>query len=176
MKDYARLLVFMFLLYGFSSLSYVPARAQETMTKEGIGKPTGKVSPPAPDFELDDIYQDTYILSSYKNKQPVLLFFWTTWCPFCRRELAVLNDRYAVLQQDGIEVLSINVGESPSKVQDFLKNYHLAYRVLLDKDTSVSHSYEVIGVPTYALIDKAGYVVFHENFFPLKEYKELIEK
>jgi len=136
----------------------------------------GKVFPPAPDFELRDTYQDTYVLSSYKNKQPVLLFFWTTWCPFCRSELRVLNNMYATLQKDGVELLSINVGEPQSKVEDYVKNYYLAYHVLLDRDAGVSRSYEVAGVPTYVFIDKEGYVLFHDNFFPQKEYKDLIGK
>jgi peroxiredoxin len=160
MRNYARALVFILILSGFLSLPC--ARAQE------------KVFPPAPDFKLQDTYQDTYILSSYKDKQPVLLFFWTTWCPFCRNELRVLNDMYATLQKDGVEVLAINVGELQSKVEAFVKNYYLAYRVLLDRDASVSKSYEVEGVPTYVFINKEGYVLFHENFFPRKEYKDLI--
>jgi peroxiredoxin len=135
-----------------------------------------KVFPPAPDFELQDTYQDTYTLSSYKNKQSVLLFFWTTWCPFCRRELKFLNDMYATLQKDGVEVLAINVGETQSRAEAFIRNYYLSYKVLLDRDARVSHAYEVVGVPTYAFISKEGYVLFHENFFPSKEYNDLIGK
>jgi len=176
MEKYTRVLVFILIVCGFLSVSCSRAQDEESMTRSKTNKEVTKVFPPAPDFDLDDIYQDAYRLSSYKNKQPVLLFFWTTWCPFCRSELKVLNDMYATLQKDGIEVLAINVGEVQSKVEDFVKNYYLAYKVLLDRDTRVSQSYEVAGVPTYALIDKEGYVVFHENFFPRKEYKDLIEK
>ncbi len=128
----------------------------------------------ARDFVLQDLYQDTCVLSSYKDKQPVLLFFWTTWCPYCQKELRSLNQSYAGLVEDGLEVLSINVGELPDVVEDFTKSYYLAYRVLLDKDTTVAQSYGVLGVPVYIIVDKNGYIVFQDSYFPYREYKDLI--
>jgi len=109
---------------------------------------------PAPDFKLQDLYQDIFKLSDYKDKQPVILFFWASWCPFCQNELKVLNGMYAGLVEDGTMLLSVNVGELPDTVDKFTRSYHLSYRVLLDRDTSVSRSFGVQGVPTYMLIDK----------------------
>jgi peroxiredoxin len=166
MKKYRLIFVVMFLVFGFLC----------TASAQRVEKLQGRLPIPAPDFELADINQDTYTLSNYKNQQPVLLFFWTTWCPYCRRELNTLNNMYATLSKDGIEVLAINIGELPSRVESFVKGYYLAYRVLLDKDTSVSNSYGVIGVPTYTLIDKSGNIVFQDNFLPRQEYKDLITK
>jgi len=123
---------------------------------------------------LPDIYQDTYTLSSYKNKQPVLLLFWTTWCPFCRKELKVLNGLHAGLVVDGLVVLSIDAGEASDYVEDFVRDYNLAYRVLLDRDNRVAGSYEIMGVPTYILINKQGEIVFQDSYFPYKEYKDLV--
>lgn len=151
-----------------------PQAAQPIAQETAPNKVDSKGLALAPNFQLQDIYQDIYILSSYKDKQPLLLFFWTTWCPFCQRELSVLNNMYSGLVEDGLEVLSINVGERPDTVRDFVKDYYLAYRVLLDKDTSVSNSYGMLGVPTYVLIDKQGYIVFKDNYFPQRKYKELI--
>lgn len=129
----------------------------------------------APDFQLQDTRQDVIKLSSYKDEQPVVLFFWTTWCPFCQKELRILNERYAGLVQDGFEVLAINVGESPDSVENFIRSYYLAYRVLLDKDTAVAKAYEIIGVPTYILINEEGNIVFKDNYFP-QQYKEFVSK
>jgi len=128
----------------------------------------------APDFKLQDIYQDICALSNYKDKQPVLLFFWTTWCPYCQKELRSLNQSYAGLAEDGLEVLAINVGELPDLVENFTKSYYLAYRVLLDKDTSVAGSYGILGVPIYVIVDKNGYIVFQDSYFPYRGYKDLI--
>ncbi|TRZ94915.1 TlpA family protein disulfide reductase [bacterium] len=129
---------------------------------------------PAPDFKMQDLYQDVFKLSDYKDKQPAVLFFWTSWCPFCQNELRVLNGMYAGLVEDGTMLLSVNVGELPDAVDNFTRSYHLSYRVLLDRDTSVSRSFGMQGVPTYILIDKKGRIIFKGNYFPQKEYKDLI--
>lgn len=147
--------------------------SSETPAKIEMGTKTSKL---APNFQLKDIYQNTYTLSSYKDKDNLLLFFWTTWCPFCERELKVLSDKYGGLVEDGLEVLAINVGELSRDVYNFVKDLFLPYRILLDEDTSVSNSYGIIGVPTYIIVNKEGYVVFGNNYFPQKEYKDLISK
>ena len=131
---------------------------------------------PAPGFSLQDMDKNTVELSSYiDKKQPVLLFFWTTWCPFCQKELRTLSKRYGGLVKDGLEVLAIDVGEHLAKVYSFAKAHYLAYRVLIDLDASVARAYDILGVPTYVLINKKGKVVFKDNFFP-QQYKDLISK
>lgn len=130
----------------------------------------------APDFKLTDLDKNIITLSNYRNKQPVILFFWTTWCPFCRKELKILNNMYPELLKEGLEVLAINVGEYTYKVENFAKTYKLTYKVLLDKDTTVTESYGILGVPTYILIDKQGNIRFKVNAFPKEEYKNLISQ
>jgi len=130
----------------------------------------------APDFELQDTHQDMVKFSDYKGEKPMILFFWTTWCPYCQKQLTVLRDMYAGIKKDGFDALAIDVGESADTVINFTKTRFLPYRVLMDKDTSVSRSYEVVGVPTYILVDKKGDIVFQDNFFPQAEYKEIVEK
>lgn len=127
----------------------------------------------APDFNLQDIHGDTVSLGSYKSKQPVILFFWTTWCPYCRKELKLLNDKHPELKKDGTELLAVNIGEPAYKVDNFIKSYSLTFKVLLDKDTNVAHSYRILGVPTYVLIDKKGTVRLESHHFPQEKYKEL---
>jgi peroxiredoxin len=130
----------------------------------------------APDFKLKDLYGTEYALNTYREKQPLVLFFWTTWCPYCRRELAQLNNRYLELVNHGFELFAIDIGENLEKVDQAAKNYSLAFKILLDKDTAVSQSYEVLGVPTYVLIDKKGRIVSTDHTFPEAKYKQLISK
>jgi len=129
----------------------------------------------APDFQLQDLNQNTITLSSYKDKQPVILFFWTTWCPFCQRELKVLNDKYSSLLRDNVQLLAIDVGEVARRVDNFVKNRGIVFSVFLDKDTTVAAAYSILGVPTYILIDKKGQISFRGNSFP-QEYKKLISQ
>ncbi|MCK9603141.1 MAG: TlpA family protein disulfide reductase [Candidatus Omnitrophica bacterium] len=141
------------------------ARAQQEM-----------VGMAAPDFRLQDIQGNTVTLSSYKNKEPVLLFFWTTWCAHCESEVGLLNEKYAGLTGEGLEVLSINVGESEGLVRDFIRGRYLAYRILLDQNENVARSYGVTGVPTYILINRKGSIIFQDSYFPQEQYKDSLAK
>jgi len=131
---------------------------------------------PAPDFQLNSLNNETITLSSFKNNKAVLLMFWTTWCPYCRDQLMSLNDKYAQLSKEGMEVLTINVGESPEKVAKFTKLRNLSLPLLLDRSSSVANSFEIMGVPTYILVDKKGYIAAEDNYFAEGKYKDLISK
>ncbi len=127
----------------------------------------------AADFTLPDLADKPVTLSSYKNKQPVLLIFWTTWCPYCRKELKLTDEKYKELTKEGLVVLAVNIGEPVSRINSFIKINKLTCPVVMDKDGSVSSSYGVLGIPSYILIDKKGYIRFQEHHFPEKEYKAL---
>ncbi len=127
----------------------------------------------AGNFKLRDINNIEVSLSDYKGKQSVLLFFWTTWCPFCVAELSSLNSKYQELKENSCELLAINIGESADKVIKYVQKYNPFFKVLLDKDNSVASSFDVLGVPTYVLINKKGEIVALDHRFP-SEYKSLI--
>jgi len=127
------------------------------------------------DFSLPDLENKQVSLSDFRG-QPVILIFWTSWCPFCRKELATLNTMYPELTKGGVKILAINAGESAAKVKSFIEHHNLLYKVLMDSDIEVSKSMGVFGVPTYILINKNGDIVFQDNYFPQQEYKKLILK
>ncbi len=136
---------------------------------------SGGTANAAANFKLRDINNTEVSLSDYIGKQPVLLFFWTTWCPFCIGELGNLNPKYLDLKQEGCELLAVNVGESADKVSKYVKKYNPFFKILLDKDKSVAYSFDVLGVPTYVLLNKKGEIVAQGHRFP-DDYKGLISK
>ncbi len=130
----------------------------------------------APDFTLQSIGKESVSLSNYKGNNPVLLLFWTTWCPYCRDQLMAANRKYPELKKAGVELLAINVAESVGKVDKFVRLRNLNYPVVLDNNSSVSEAYSVMGVPFYVLIDKEGKILFKGNGFPEQEINSLIAK
>lgn len=128
------------------------------------------------DFNLPDIEQNMVSLSSYRGKEPVLLFFWTSWCPYCRKELNILNKKYAQLTKEGMGLLAINVGEASYRVENFIKKYQLDYKVLLDVDGKTIDAFGLLGVPTYILIDKKGAQRLKSHSFPENDYKALLSE
>lgn len=141
----------------------------------GLARQDFVIGKQAADFRLQDLNHEIIQLADFKAKeQPLLVFFWTTWCPFCQKEIRILSDYYGTLAKAGVDVLAVNVGESYSKVNSFLRGFNLPFRVLLDKDSKVAESYFIRGVPTYVLMNKRGDIVFLDNKFPT-EFKELLK-
>lgn len=124
-----------------------------------------KVNLRAQDFTLSNLTGQEISLTQLKGK-PVILFFWTTWCPFCREEMSRLQNEYKNITAGGITLLAIDVGEPGEKVERFFRGRNAGFSVLLDINSKVAYSYNLIGVPTFVLIDAQGKIRFQGNSFP----------
>ena len=130
----------------------------------------------AANFILKDLEQAPVELASFRDKKPVILLFWTTWCPYCERALRNLGQNMADLDKEGIAVLAINAGEPSSKVARFVQKNGFTFRVFLDLESSVSDAYNVYGVPAYFLVDKKGYLREVSSSLPLEEARILAKE
>jgi len=175
MKNYSVRFLFISALLIFLSTGCLQAKEEPNEKQSIVAQVAGDSNLKlAPDFRLQDLKQGTVTLSSYEGNQPVILFFWTTWCPYCRQELKKLNSLYPQLAKDGWELLAINIQEPSYRVENFTQSFNLSFKVLLDKEAAVSGSYGIFGVPTYVFINKQGYISLEEHFFPEEKYKKLI--
>ena len=146
-----------FIFLSIFVLSYSSSYAAQPLAKN--------VSEAAPDFKLLNLSGQQISLSGFRGK-PVILFIWTTWCPFCRAELVDLQGRYKGMKQEGIELLAVDTGETKEKVEKFLANKNMEFPVLLDSASGVANAYNIIGVPTLVLIDSQGKIRFQGNELP----------
>jgi len=115
---------------------------------------TGK---PAIDFSLKDLNGRSHSLKGLRGKT-VLLDFWATWCGPCRITMPQVAKIHAEYKNRGVEVMSINVGESAKKAGDYMTKNGYAFTTLLDEDRSLATRYRVNGIPTLVVIDAAGKV------------------
>lgn len=113
----------------------------------------------AADFRLADLYGNKVRLSDYFGRNPVLLVFGTTWCPYCRKQVPLINDIYSKYRDKGLVVLGVDINEPVDRVMNFTKQYKVAYPVLLDSDARVSRQYKIVGVPASVLIARDGSIV-----------------
>ncbi|MFQ6101674.1 MAG: peroxiredoxin family protein [Anaerolineae bacterium] len=111
----------------------------------------------APDFTLPDLAGNELRLSDLKG-QVVLVNFWATWCPNCRRELPALNTVYQELKNQGLVVVAVDIQESLSHVAAFVEEHQLSFPIVLDSDGSVAQQYRVQGVPTSFVVDREGVI------------------
>ncbi|MCX7926784.1 MAG: TlpA family protein disulfide reductase [Candidatus Omnitrophica bacterium] len=126
------------------------------------------------EFTLKNLEGEVVNFSSFKDAKASVLFFWTSWCPFCLKELKRLNEEFAEYEKQGIIILPINVGESSQRVQRLKQNYALGFPLYLDEQATVADLYDVLGVPMYILIDKDAQIRYRSTRFPQEELKQLI--
>jgi len=112
----------------------------------------------APDFSLKDVQGKTFKLSSQKGN-PVVIFFGTTWCPTCRSERPLYKALYDKYAASGLKFIYIDMGESAERVAHYAKQSSFPGLVLLDLDGSVTHDYNIVGVPTFFLVDEEGKII-----------------
>jgi thiol-disulfide isomerase/thioredoxin len=112
---------------------------------------------PAPDFVLGDMDEEKVSLKELRGKV-VLINFWATWCPPCRREMPSMERLYQKINGDNFTVLAVNQMEAEDLVFAFTGQLEvdLTFTILFDKDSSVSQAFNVKGLPTSYLIDKKG--------------------
>lgn len=109
----------------------------------------------APDFTLQDQAGNEVTLSDSFG-QPLLLYFWTTWCPPCQAELPVIEATYQEYKDQGFRVLAVNVQEQPAQVQTFIQESGLTLPTVLDETGAVAKRYRVRGLPTSFFVNPQG--------------------
>jgi len=138
-------------LLGVTIILLIPvAGAAELQTLPALRTPI-----PAPDFNLPDDSGNMHRLGDYRGKV-VVLNFWATWCPPCRKEMPSMERAWRLLEQEGVMLLGINVGETASAVFEFTGQYPLSFPLLLDLEGKVVKDYPVTGLPSTYVIDAAG--------------------
>jgi len=117
-----------------------------------------KVGQPAPDFSAQDLANQTVSLADYRGQKVVLVDFWATWCGPCKMAMPGLQAMQDEFKGRGLEILSVNQGESAEQAGDFIKKKAYGFHVLLDPDSAIGAKYGVAGIPTLVAVDKEGVV------------------
>jgi len=124
---------------------------------------------PAPGFSLKDTDGKTTNLEDLKGKV-VLLDFWATWCGPCIQAMPHIQALSDIYNEEDVIILGINTWErDKNKVEPFLKEKKISYRILLDSDNEVVNEYGVSGIPTFFIIDKKGTIRYTYTGFPADE-------
>lgn len=150
-----------FAMFGCSSDSTTPTPAQDT-----------NVGSLAPDFQFYNSQEELVSLSDLRG-EPVVLNFWATWCGPCVYEMPYLQEVYEEWSDNGLVLLTINMGGTSSQVKEFLQSHDLSLPVLLDTNRDLAARYNIRYVPTTFFIDGDGTIqAVKVGAFPNKEAME----
>jgi len=137
--------------------------------------PPGNITGIAPGFTLPDLNGKPVSLADFKGRV-VVLDFWATWCPPCRREIPDFIKLQTEYGSKSVQIVGIALDE-PGKVQEFARQNGMNYPVLLGtQEISVKYG-GIEGIPTTFIIDKNGKIANRfEGFRPRAVFEEEIKK
>ncbi len=134
----------------------------------------------APGFSLVDTKGKKISLSKYRGKV-VILDFWATWCPPCRRGIPDLID-IQKQYKNKVAVIGVSLDTDTKKnVVPFIKNVGINYPVVYATSKIINDYGNIEAIPTTFIIDKKGnisyrYVGLQPKFKFVDDIKKLLGK
>jgi thiol-disulfide isomerase/thioredoxin len=92
--------------------------------------------------------------------KPLVIHFWATWCPYCKKLQPGLDKLYQEYQADGLQMMAISIREDEgAKPQKELDGRGMSFKTLINGDEVGMNLFDVSVTPTTIFIDKTGHVV-----------------
>ncbi|MEO8485216.1 MAG: TlpA disulfide reductase family protein [Betaproteobacteria bacterium] len=118
----------------------------------------------APAFTLPEAGGAEVALDQLKGRV-VYVDFWASWCGPCKRSFPWMSDMQRKYGDGGLTVLAINVDKKRADAQKFLVATPGAFTIVYDPAGAVAAAYDVKGMPTSYLVDRAGRIVAVDSGF-----------
>jgi len=114
-----------------------------------------------PDFQLPDLEGAQQSVDNW-NGQVIMVNFWATWCPPCRREMPAFIRLYDDYKDRGFVILGIAI-DDPQSVKDFVDPMGVNYPILLGEeagiDISTAYGNRLGALPFTVFIDREGRII-----------------
>ena len=144
----------LFWYFNKKNINVLPAPANQNTES------TEKTSEKAPDITITDLNGNKVKLSTFRGKIVVLNFF-STHCPPCKREIPDFQKAYEKYgKNNDVQFLCVSIIGALGEQKDDAKNYfnknNFNLPLYLDEDASASEAFGVSSIPHTFIIDKDG--------------------
>lgn len=131
-----------------------------TFSGDGLGQSTAdnSVLPLAPAWTL---YNEagTEVQSTEFAGKPLILHFWATWCPYCKKLQPGLDKLYRKYRGQGLQMIAVSIMEDEgAKPQAELDVRGMSFNTLI-KGEKIARLFHMQGTPTTVFINSQGQVV-----------------
>lgn len=111
-------------------------------------------------LELADTSGARQPLAQWKGKIMVLNF-WATWCPPCRKEIPAFSAMSGKYRDKGVQFVGISI-DTPTNVRNFQREHRVGYPLLIAEPSVVqlteSLGNAAQGLPFTVIVDKTGVI------------------
>lgn len=100
---------------------------------------------------LYDLENNPFFLAQLSQEKPTILYFWGTWCGYCRYTSPIINN----LTKEGFSVVSIALRSgNKDDVRSYLAEHQYQFTTVNDPDGKLSQQWNVSVTPTILILDK----------------------
>ena len=131
----------------------------------------------APELARTDLAGKPVDLKDLRGRV-VLVNFWATWCDPCREEMPSIERLRSKMAGRPFEVVTVNFGEAPERIREFIQRHKIALPVWLDPDKRSAADWSAGGLPMTFLVDAQGrlrYSAFGECDWSAGEPLRIVE-
>ncbi len=136
-----------------SITAFAMSQAPSTMANETL------IGQPAPDSSLPNPDGTTSSVMAARQGNKAILVFWATWCPHCREELESIRQHLGTLEQEGIKLILVSVGEAREEAAAYLEHQRIGLTSFIDEENALQEPYGLEGVPTVVFINAQGNIL-----------------
>lgn len=127
--------------------------------------PTGETGATSlPDFNLPDLYGNQHNISEWRGKI-LIINFWATWCPPCRKEIPefiALQEHYSA---KGVQFVGIAL-EEQKPVAEYTASAHINYPILIGGDDGVTLAHQlgnsIDAIPYTIVVNQQGQIIHRQ--------------
>ncbi len=150
------LLAFMGILLG-AGAALVYRWVQEEQLPVPVEGPVERV----PDFTINDLEGSPWRMEEWRGRVMVLNF-WATWCPPCRKEMPLFVRLDEEFRNQGVLFVGIAI-DDPQSVRDFVDTHGIEFPILLGQEKGVELARELgdrLGALPYTVVtDHKGRII-----------------
>ncbi len=123
---------------------------------------SNQAQPYRPDFSLPNLNGKLQSINNWDGKV-IMVNFWASWCPPCRREIPSFIRLYKHYKKKGFVIVGVALDNSRN-VREFLNPLGINYPVLLGGKTGVeiSNTYgnQLDALPFTVIINRKGHIIY----------------
>jgi peroxiredoxin len=121
---------------------------------------TSIVGAKAPEFDVTNIYGQTFTPDSFLNKYYILAFT-ALWCDLCQTEMMMLDRISSEYSKDSLEIMMISLDDDSEEVFELLEGDSVKWNLVIDsagQAIDLFDKYNVNSLPKCLLMDKEGVI------------------
>ena len=158
MKNFTKILLALLMMSSVAAKAQVPQKDMDDKYATGLVK----VGTVAPDFKMKTPEGKTIQLSKFAKGKTVVLDFWASWCPDCRKDAPEVVRLYNKYHQYGIEFIGVSMDTDVEAWKKAIGKFGITYLQVSElkkfKETAISKAYGVNWIPSMVVIGPDGQV------------------